>query len=454
MVNVRNKSDTHWSEKRLYSKVHLIEDSQSEDTVCVHPLIAIKMRLKKGTGSLQFGTQKDTVKIGINGQIQINELLISSNVVKSLKIPLYCEFDLINDQQNLIIGPFIGIVAAKRKNELNKKLNEFLDYVYHYDQIGGAIMVFSLDQVSPNEQTIHGFMYNPSSKSWEENIYHYPSSLHLRIPWFRSKWQRHFESFMGDTIFNNFHYNKWSIHKLLMDTPEVASHLPETILYTEPSDVISFLEKHPSAYLKPINFSRGKGIIKINQIGMNDFQVKYTKGKKVIQEALNNEDEINHFLSQKLKPKRYIIQKTIDLISKDTSIIDFRIYLTKDEAGNWKCIEFFYKQGVPGQIVSNFFRGGSFGMGLHPLKEALNLSDQEVKKMEETISTIALKAVKAVENTGVHFANTAIDIGIDTSKRVWIIEVQHCVPGHMDIDETYYNYLTTIMLYAKKLAGF
>jgi glutathione synthase/RimK-type ligase-like ATP-grasp enzyme len=444
------------SEERLNPKIYLIENNHSVDTVCLHPLIAEKMKIKEGTGSIKFGTQKNTVKIVINAAgDKTNELLVSSNVVKSLRIPLFCEFDLISDQQNLIIGPFIGIVAARHKKDLNKKLNEFSDYLYHYDQIGGAIMVFSLDQVSTNEQTIQGFMYNPASKSWKRGIYHYPSSLHLRIPWFRSRWQRHFESIMGDTIFNNFHYNKWSIHKLLIDTPEVASHLPEAILYTKPSDVLSFLEKHPSAYLKPIDFSRGKGIMKINQLGMNDLRVKYTKGKKVFQEALNNEDKIKHFLSQQLKPKKYIIQKTIDLISKDTSIIDFRIYLTKDYTGDWKCIEIFHKQGRPGQIVSNLFRGGSFEMGLQPLKETLNLSDHEIEDMKDFINKIALKAVKAVENAGVHFANTAIDIGIDTSKKVWIIEIQHCVPGHKGFEETlYYNYLTTIMQYAKKLAGF
>jgi hypothetical protein len=177
----------------------------------------------------------------------------------------------------------------------------------------------------------------------------------------------------------------------------------------------------------------------------------------VIQETLNNKTKIHYFFSQRLKPNLYIIQKSINLISKNTSIIDFRIYLTKDSAKKWKCITIFSKQGMPGEIVSNVNRGGKAGMGLQILKDTLHLSDQEIKEIEKSINTVAINAAKAIENSGVHFANTAIDIGIDNNKRVWIIEIQHSAPGQKGFlqDKTlYYEYLTTIMLYAKTLAGF
>lgn len=441
----------------MNSKIYLIEDKNSQDTVCIHPIKAKRMKIKEGTGTLKFGIQTITLKIIITTTHNVNELFISSNIIKSFKIPLFCEFDFINDQQNLMIGPFIGIVAARSKNTLNKKLDEFSDYLYHYDQIGGAIMIFSLDQVSPKEQMIQGFMFNPANKRWEKGMYNYPSSLLLRIRWFGSKWQRHFESFMGDTIFNNFHYNKWSIHKYLINTSDLTNHLPKTTLYTKPSDVLSFLEKYSSAYLKPIDLSRGRGIMKID-LRKNGLQVKYINGSEVIQETLNNEDMINDFFSQKLKPKGYIIQKTIDLVTKNTSIIDFRIYLTKDGTEKWKNIGIFSKQGMPGQIVSNAYQGGKYEKGLQILKDTLHLSDHEVKEIEDSINNIALKAVKTIENSGVHFANTAIDIAIDKNKKIWIIEIQHCVPAYeVTNNETQtllYEYLNMIMRYAKKLAGF
>lgn len=441
----------------MNSKINLKEDNNSKDTVYIHPTKAERMKIEEGVGTFNFGTQTSSVKIIITTQYNENELSISSNIVNNLKIPLFCEFDLINDQQNLRIGPFIGILAKRTKNKLRKNLNAHLKYLYHYDQIGGAIMVFSLDEVSSEDQTIQGFMYNPVNKKWEKGLYNYPSSLFSRITWFGTKWPRHFESFMGQTIFNNFYYNKWTVYNLLKKSPELTNHVPKTILYTKPSDILTFLEKNPSAYLKPKSSSRGQGIMRIDMLGQKSVQVKYFKNGKVTQETLNGETEINSFFRKKLKSKKFMIQKTIDLASMNNGIMDFRMYLTKDSNKEWKYITIFSRHGISGEIVSNIDRGGASGMGLQRLKEALSLSDQEVKEIENKMITVAKKAVKAIEKSGVHFANTGIDIGIDNNKRVWIIEVQASFPGQKGFlqDKTlYHEYLKTIMQYAKKLAGF
>ncbi|MCA0757191.1 YheC/YheD family protein [Paenibacillus sp. N4] len=441
----------------MNSKIYLIVDNHSKDTVYLHPITAERMKIEEGTGTLKFGTQASTINIIITAKYKENELYISENVLKHLKIPLFCEFEFINDQQNLMIGPFIGILASLSKKELEGNLNNFSDYVYHYDQIGGAIIVFSLDEVTPEEQTIQGFMFNPTNKEWEKGIYLYPSSLFLRIKWFGPKWQQHFESFMGNKIFNNFYFDKWSIHKHLMNSPDLTDYVPKTVLYTKPSDLLSFLKGNSSAYLKPINSSRGNGIIKIDRLGKNRALVKYFGRSKVTQKNLNNQKEMNRFFRQRLIPGKYIVQKSLDLVTKNAGIIDFRIYLTKDSTKEWKYITTFSKEGMPGEIVSNINRGGVAGRGLQLLKETLFLTDQEVNEIEHTMQTAAIKAVKALEKSGVHFANTGVDIGVDITKKVWIIEIQFNSPGQKGflLDKTlYHEYLKTIMLYSKSLAEF
>ncbi|WP_338473095.1 YheC/YheD family protein [Niallia sp. XMNu-256] len=437
------------------SKISLIGDYTSENCVYIHPIMADRMNVKNGTGTIKFGTQTNTINIIISSNYNENELSISINVINKLKVPLFCLFDFINDQQNLMIGPFIGILAARTKGFLD--VNTFSDYLHHYEQIGGAIMVFSLDEVSQKEQTIQGFVFNPINKQWKKDTYYYPSSLFLRIGWFGPNWQSHFESFMGDTIFNNFYYDKWRIYKRLKSSPELIKHLPDTQLYTKPSDILLFLEKYQSLYLKPLNSSRGQGIMKIEQLSKDRLLVHYLKGKKLIKTILNNQNEINYFFRQRVKSKKYLIQQTINLISQNKSIIDFRIYLTKDSTKTWKYITVFSRKGRQKQIVSNVSKGGMAGDGLQILKDTLHLDDHELSEIEESIQSVALKAVKAIERSGVHFANTAIDIGIDNNKKIWIIEIQYCAPGHSSLQRNktiYYRYLNTIMQYAKKLAGF
>ncbi|MGJ9381555.1 YheC/YheD family protein [Salipaludibacillus sp. CF4.18] len=438
-------------------KVYLKEETSSEDTVYLHPIKAKRMKINEGAGTLKFGTKTSIVNIIITTDYSENELYISRNVVKNLKIPLFCEFELMNDQQNFKIGPFIGILAAKTERALSRVINSYSNYVYHYEQIGGTIMVFSLNGVSPDEQTITGYIFNPTNKKWEKGIYHYPSALFSRIFWSGSQWQDHFESVMGKTVFNNFHYDKWTTHKLLENSPNLTNHVPKTILYRKPSDILSFFTENSSAYLKPISSMKGEGIMRIDLLGNGTVQVKYHNGREVTQKILYNRRKFNKFFSGRLRTGKYIIQKSIDLVSKNGGILDYRIYLTKDSTKEWQCITTFSRHGNSGEIVSNVNRGGAPGMGLQQLKDILHLSDQEIIEIENVMKTIAIKAVKAIEKSGVHFANTGIDIGIDKNKRVWIIEIQSSVLGQLGFRQDknlHHDYLNTIMQYAKKLAEF
>jgi hypothetical protein len=138
---------------------------------------------------------------------------------------------------------------------------------------------------------------------------------------------------MGKTVFNNFHYNKWTTHKLLENSHELTNHVPKTILYRKPSDILSFLKENPSAYLKPINSLKGKGIMRIDLLGKDNVQVKYFNGRKVSRIILNNRKRINTFFRRRLRAGKYIIQKTIDLVSKNGGIIDYRIYLSLNSIG-------------------------------------------------------------------------------------------------------------------------
>lgn len=437
----------------MTEKYRLVEDTKTKSTMTFHPNKAKIMNIKQGEKLLKFGVKTCTVHISISSTQEVNEVAISRNIIEECNIPLFCEFEIISTQQDIKIGPFIGIVAGKTEKSLLKNLNYLSDYLLDYDDISGAIAVFSLDQVFPEKQLIQGFILNPQSKMWETRTFSYPSSLFLRIPWFGPKWQQHFQSHMGDTIFNNFHYDKWEIYRLLSKEPELTKHLPETHLCQNTTDILHFLKKHPSAYIKPLNLSRGRGIIKIDNKGKEGLQISHIKNRKAAKSILKNKKQLNSFFYKRLKRRKYLIQKSIDLISENNSIIEFRVGLNKDQIDNWKYIGSYSKQSKPGIIAYNERAGSKFGKGFDILKGALKLSDKEIVEIESLMKKIALKAVQVIENSGVHFANTGIDMGIDRKGDIWIIEVQHCVPCYKRV----YNeseHRKTVLQYAKKLAGF
>lgn len=406
---------------------------------------------------VKFGIGCSEVKVELTQEVGANEILLSHEVMEELRMPAFLPYEIAFDKNSMVFGPYIGMLVEKSEERVSQTINNLESYLLSYEEIGGAVLVFSEEGVEMDKHLIRGFMFNPENVSWEEGTYAYPAAIFKRTG-IRKRLRNHFQSLLGDAIFNNYVFNKWEAHKWLSNFEDVRQYLPDTVLYSKPEDVIEFLKQHKSVFIKPIYGSRGAEILKLDEKG--DGFILYSRQDGENRETyFKTKGELNEFLKNNLKEEKYIVQRDLKLLSRNERKIDFRLLLLKDGDGQWKDIGMIAKHGIKGNITSNVSTGASAEVAEKTFKNTLQLSGEEAIKLRNKMSSIGKKAALGLEDSGISCGNLGIDMAIDVEGHIWIIEINNIDPNHtIAIDakdrKMFYRARLLNMLYAKRLAGF
>ncbi|MEW9669840.1 YheC/YheD family protein [Ammoniphilus sp. 3BR4] len=441
-----------WAMKQTFK---VIPVDTNEAILTLHPKNRKKLVLEERRHwTLCFGTQKMKLALHYSKKLSSNHLALPHPVIRFLKLPITPEYELIRRKHDLIIGPYIGILAAGTNRGLLKSLDNLMDYCKNNTSIQGAIVAFSLEGTNRVNHTIRGYLYNGDKHSWEPGLFNYPAAIFKKTEASR-KWVDHFESIIENRIFNSKGIDKWKMHQLLSHSPNLKTHLPETIIYREIEDFHSFLSRHSDILVKPIDGSWGKDIRKISRKS-GGWDLNHMGKKK--KRKYNNEQDLLSHLKNKLIPSKYIIQRGIDLLSINKRLVDFRVIMVKDRLGKWRQMGFVTRFGKTKSIVTNISAGGLAEKGEITLKNKMNMTDEEVFSLKKTMYKITYEICKTLDGYG-HYGNLGIDMALDTNNHLWIIEVNNNNPDptialDMRDEQLFQNILLSNMLYAKKLAGF
>lgn len=441
----------------MESYFRLRRDSDREGVLSLHPEVAKFIGITRPTERLIcFGSQSFRASVRTSQTLIENEAGLSSDIVDQLNIPLNCHYEILLKDDEIHFGPFIGLLAGYNHSSIKNKLEDLVDYLMYYREIKGAVLVFSIEGVNKENQTVNGYLFNPKTKDWENGVFPYPSSIFVMTKKASSRWIKHFQSIIGDTVFNNFDFNKWSIHKILEASYKVKDYLPHTILYESPEDLYVFLSKYPKAMVKSISTTKDSYIYKVSK--EYDYIV-ITNPKKGESKRIKYSEKKQAYevFSKYFKERECMIQQSIELLTTHNRTIDFRVIVIKNPDGKWQVMNMFARQGKPGHVVSNVYP--FVELGKETLKEVWDLNDVKTAMLIKEISDKSREAVQVIEDKGVHFANAIVDIKVDENEDIWILDVQYRNPSHeialvAGYPDLYYEILKTNMLYAKKLAGF
>lgn len=438
-------------------RLHIQADERLRRKMIIHPEVAEELGIQiKQHSILRFGTNTSTIMLELNSELQKENCILSLDCIKELQLPVIPVYELQVSSNVIEIGPFVGILAAKTNKKLSGKLTKLLNYVHYYERFKGAVLVFSLEGINKNENKIFGYLYNPNSQNWEEGVYPIPKSIYRRVT-MKRPWREYFEKQIGPQFFNYKNFSKWDLYLLLEGFDHISKHLPFTTLYRNPTDVIAFLKAEKSAFLKPIAGLKGKNIKEVT-LNKNGYNVCYREGDQNISIKMN-ENELIQFLDKNVTPKKYIIQQKLHLVFQDNRVVDFRVFITKDQTGRWKCLGWIGRRGVPSSIVSNRSSGGLVEKGDDTLRNIIRENDEDIKNMRERVFEIACEACKCFDKKDLNFGYFAIDIGIDSLQNIWILEMNHRSPNdglplYVDDQELFKQIKLSNMLYLKNLAGF
>ena len=67
---------------------------------------------------------------------------ISEQVIQKLLIDTKVKYEIVFKNEELIIGPVIGLLLGRSESKLTKDMDRFLIYTMMYEQINGVLFVF------------------------------------------------------------------------------------------------------------------------------------------------------------------------------------------------------------------------------------------------------------------------------------------------------------------------
>lgn len=379
--------------------------------------------------AVSFGNRRASVKIGTHAAAK-TILLIRRSLADRLLIPFNFTIRVMYNRDNteLRLGPLLGILFSKEKFALaddGDSYTLFCKEAFEAAHLTGSFCyVTTLDKIRLDGREASGWILK--NGEWKEYKLPLPNVFYNRLSnRLQEKSGEDYEMLQkikdhGVGIFNERFLDKWDVYQQLSLTP-AQQYLPMTKKYNTPRLLQSMLRTYPVLYLKPIHGSEGRGIIRL---------LRNTQGYIMDQTTLSSYDR-QHFkklskmvkyLSPKLRKKTYLIQQGIDFIEWNGATIDFRALLQKNRFGNWKIISLIARMGNPRTFVSNLAQGGKLESAAKLLKQmkAQFSNLPNAKEMKTAAVEIANFLDAGLDG---NYGELGIDLGVDTTGRIWLIEV-------------------------------
>ncbi|HCW04582.1 MAG TPA: hypothetical protein DGK91_08680 [Clostridium sp.] len=443
----------------MYDRVKIKVEQSSKANITISTQLAENLNIgKRKWGFVSFGAKKLFADILISEELEYDDIVLSKKLADQLFIPSYPTYEVKVKGAEIILGPCIGILACQKNKDLSKRmLKEIALNVIDYGRINGAIITFSLDKVNKDNNTIEGYCYNPEKDTWDKGTFPYPLSIYRKSKLSR-QWENHFLTFIGDSTFNNYNFDKWDTYKWFSKEVDIIDHIPRTIVYENKEDLFQMIENYQNIYAKPIGGMKGFGVIKINKEG-EKIRFRYKKDDSNEDRLLEEGEELYREIDNLLRPGEFIIQQGIDLIKYDGGLVDFRCVMQKDESKKWQCSSMITRVGAKDSVVSNISSGGAAMPAMDLIKDVIASSHTEAFIFKERLISLCVKVCETLDQYGFNFGTLGLDLGVDTNKDIWLIEVNNRRP-HPGIAlrasdiQAYYNILSGPLRYGKALAGF
>ena len=432
---------------------------EKNPTLLIHPDTASRLGISRNKVIiLTFGNLRIFADVRHNTEIPETELRMSSKLINDLHLPDYLEFEIHVTQNEIMLGPYIGMLMSKENRKLTASFLEKMKiYVKAYNKLHGAVVIFALDKIDTVGKLVEGYCYNPISRNFEKGIFPLPCSIYRSIG-LSDHWKNYFLSVLGDRIFNNRYFNKWDMYQWFSGNLDLKARIPFTSVYKAPQDVFDLLDKYGKVFIKPVSGLRGHGVMQVEREN-GTYVFKYRENGNNLRETLQSSDQAEEYIRNKFAHGRYLIQQAIELIQYKGGVVDFRCIMQKDQSREWGCKAIIGRYGERDSVVSNISSGGRAFKIDKINKIALPLSAEKIVHLDDEISVFALQVCRALDEYGLNCGTLGLDIGVDKKENLWLIEINNRDPDPsiaLNVHDwaLYKSLKTGILLYAKSLAGF
>ncbi|WP_106766409.1 YheC/YheD family protein [Paenibacillus faecalis] len=332
----------------------------------------------------------------------------------------------------LRLGPVIGVMISRYDPDEPSKpfgsISSFcMEMVNACQKLGAYVYFFTPEMIAPDLLTLEAVQYD---EDWKKGPVPIPDVINNRLSTRKlenSPSVQHFmkevKSRLGTHIFNEKFLDKTEVFDALGSNEKLKKYLPESYSLKSYPILKKMCTAHSTVFLKPIRGSLGKGIIRITRQENGSYQTLTTSLEGIKKNSYPSLPKLFSSLSGKIKKNRYQIQQGLNLVRLHKRNVDFRALVHKNKKGRWSLTSIVARIAGGNHYVSNLARGGS----LSTVKDALATSGiPPAAKLSAgaRMERAALDIAKGIEEAiPYHFGELGIDLAVDTTGRIWLLEV-------------------------------
>lgn len=318
------------------------------------------------------------------------------------------------------------------------------------------VAVFSPKRIDKRHLRVLAWVFVPR-RGWIQRYYPLPSVIYNRVANRRAEARPSVQGMLawlktkGVVVFNPRFLDKWDVYAALQADQILRPSVPETVLYTNPGQVLDGLRRWAVVYCKPRRGSLGTGIAALWLSRDGRVAVRRNGvGVGTVMLRLPSTQAACRWADQRLRPYRYCLQKGVKLATTQGRRFDIRALVQKDGQGTWRFTGAAARVAGRGQLTTHVPRGGSRLALRSALGRALR-NPLEVERVEQELAELSEAAAVSLEkDQGEVFGEFSLDVGLDKEGKLWILEV-NAKPFRFDEAEIRHRAFERLIAFARYL---
>ncbi|WP_245920814.1 YheC/YheD family protein [Melghirimyces profundicolus] len=207
--------------------------------------------------------------------------------------------------------------------------------------------------------------------------------------------------------------SKLKKNNLLLKDPGIAPHIPKTAWFSVEA-LKKMLKDYAAVFVKPDRGFCGNGIIRINRLKRDQYEICSSFTDEVKTADLNNTCSM---VAGLIKPGiPYIIQQGIDVATYKGKAFDVRITMHR-LLDKWQLTGWFARVSTNNKAVTNWSKGGK----LVPLEKVLAANKLNATEISRELADLAHQ-ISHTFGSYYGMRVLGVDMAVDRKGGVWFIE--------------------------------
>ena len=328
----------------------------------------------------------------------------------------------------------LGFLVVNKNHE-HSYLTEVAKRSSTYDML---CVRFEPTSIDPTTLMISGEKFDLHSQDWKDHQFPIPSFIYDRcfynrkqvtkknkpiVDWLKKNPQT---SFLGFGL-----PDKWEIYHSMQKDPIISCYLPNTELVQDSIQILRKLKVETKCLLKPINGSRGAGIIAVNQTS-HSIKLTYHKGRDKKTKEFYSLKDFEEWCTKLIQQQTYLLQPLLPLLDTNHYPFDIRLFFQKSQHGKWHLVGKGIRKGYYGSFLSNLNSGGET---LTYEDWSSTLTSRQKVLLEDDLKTIVDHLPSSLEEHCNQLFEIGVDIGYAKDGSVWILDM-NSKPGRKTLLQT------------------